>query len=249
MKALFHTFLYQPLFNALILLYLASGDLGIAIIGLTLVIRVLLFPLFYKMFRNQTLMQKIQPEIARLQELHKNDKELQVKAVMALYKEHNVNPFSSFLLIFIQLPILIALYRVFLYGFTDGALVDLYGFVTHPQIIGSTFLGLIDLKQKSIALVAIGAIAQYYQGILSLPRRTEGQDESMLRMSKTMIWVGPLLTILVLSSLPGAVALYWLTSSLFSIGQQWYINRKIYGERDGQHGGGDETTSGASRIS
>ncbi len=236
MVSLFDTILYYPLFNGLILLYnnAAFGDLGIAIILLTLAIRILLFPLFYYGFKNQTLMQQVQPEIARIQELHKHDKEKQATAMMEAYKKYNVNPFSSIILIFCQLPILIALYQVFLNGFGDEALVGLYGFVVNPGHLNTSLLGLIDLKEKSVILVMLASILQYYQGVLSLgKKRAETQNDPAQRMAKTMIWVGPVLTVLVLGSLPAAVGLYWLTSSAFSIGQQWYINKSIskdYGE-------------------
>lgn len=234
---MFHTYLYQPLFNGLIYLYntIAFGDLGVAIILLTLAIRILLFPLFYKGFKNQTLMQQIQPEITRLQELHKHDKEKLAAAMMEVYKRHNVNPFSSIVLVLLQLPILIALYQVFLNGFGNDALKDLYAFIANPGQLHSTFLGLIDLKEKSILLVILAAICQYEQGVLSLGgKAAAAKNEPHQQMARTMVWIGPVLTVLVLGSLPAAVGLYWLTSSIFSIGQQWYINKglakKDYGE-------------------
>ena len=247
---MFHTYLYQPLFNGLIYLYntVAFGDLGVAIILLTLVIRILLFPLFYKGFKNQTLMQKIQPEIALLQETHKHDKEKMATAMMEVYKRYNVNPFSSIILILLQLPILIALYQVFLNEFGDEALKDLYAFVASPGHLNATFLNLIDLKGKSILLVILAAICQYEQGVLSLGGKTAtSKNEPHQQMAKTMIWIGPVLTVLVLGSLPAAVGLYWLTSSIFSIGQQWYINKEI--NNHGQTEGNSKTDVGAHGIS
>lgn len=232
MRAFFHIILTQPLFNGLILLYeyVTFGDLGLAIIFLTIIIRVLLFPLFYKGFKNQALMQKLQPEITRLHEEHKHDKEKQTMALLELYKKHNLNPFASLILLILQIPILIALYRVFLSGFGPETLIGLYNFVPHPATIVKHFLGIIDLSQRNLVLVVLAAIAQYIQSVLTLPRGGGDQQNQAQQMAKTMVWLGPALTLLVLSSLPAAVGLYWLTSSLFSIGQQWYINKSIYGE-------------------
>jgi len=232
MSSLFNTFLYQPLFNGLIALYnLAFSDLGLAIILLTFVVRLILYPLFYKSFKTQTLMQKIQPEVQRIQHDHKHDKEKQAQALMELYKTHKVNPFSGFILIFIQLPILIALYRVFLNGFSPEALNSVYSFITAPTEINHFFLGLIDLKNPSILMVGLSAIAQYFQGRLALPKNQSKTDQNpAVRISRQMVFLGPALTVLVLYSLPSAVGLYWLATSVFSIGQQLIINKKIYGD-------------------
>ncbi len=166
--------------------------------------------------------------------------------MMEVYKRYNVNPFSSIFLILLQLPILIALYQVFLNGFGDQALTDLYAFVTNPGHLNATFLGLIDLTRKSIILVILAAICQYYQGVLSLGGRAiMSKNEPHQQMAKTMVWIGPVLTVVVLGSLPAAVGLYWLTSSIFSIGQQWYINKEIHGKTEG----GSQTNAGVDGVS
>ena len=136
---MFKTILLNPLFNTLIFLYntVAFNDLGIAIILLTLLIRLVLFPLFYKSTRNQLLMQRIQPEINKIQHTHKDNKEKQAQAMMELYKKHDVNPFSGFLVLLLQLPVLIAIYQVFLGGFSAQWLDSLYSFVVRPPKLQS----------------------------------------------------------------------------------------------------------------
>src|SRR3989344_5693043 len=115
---MFYTLLTQPLTNALVFFYntIALEDLGLSIIFLTLAIRVLLYPLFHKSARYQMIMQKIQPKLKEVQKAHKEDKVKQTEAMMALYKEHNVNPFSGILFLVIQIPILLALYRIVVTG-------------------------------------------------------------------------------------------------------------------------------------
>src|SRR3989338_3426985 len=137
MSGLFNTILYQPLFNALVFLYkyVAFEDLGVAIILLTLVIRLVLYPLFYKSFKNQTLMQRLQGQIRKIQHDHKDNKEKQAQALMALYREHKVNPFSGLIMIIIQLPVLITLYQLFLNGFTPESMSNLYSFLTPLDVI------------------------------------------------------------------------------------------------------------------
>lgn len=217
------------MFNALVFLYkyVAFEDLGVAIILLTIVIRAILYPLFYHSFKNQTLMQKIQPEIQRIQHDHKGDKEKQAQALMALYKQHKVNPFSSFLLILVQLPVLIVLYRLFLAGLSPESFTNLYSFISAPAAIHNISLGLLDLKSRSILIVVFAAILQYLQARLSLPKKSVAGDSPTAKMARNMTFIGPVLSMVILSNLPSAIGIYWLTSSAFSILQQLIVNKSI----------------------
>lgn len=230
---MFNILLTQPLFNALVFLYeyVTFQDLGLAIILLTIIIRIILFPLFYKSFRNQTLLQKLQPQIQKIQHDHKHDREKQAKAMLEMYRQHKVNPFSGFLLILAQLPILIALYKVFFAGLTQETLQNLYSFIPAPENLNNLFLGLINLSDQSIIVVAMAAVFQYLHGRLSLPKTKLGEElPQALKMTKQMVWMGPILTVVILFKMPAAVGLYWLTTSLFSLIQQVYINKRVYGE-------------------
>lgn len=219
MSELFNKILYQPLFNVLVFLYQYLGDLGVAIIVLTVLIRLVLFPLFYKGAKDQAIMQRLAPKIKKIQANHKNNREEQAKALMGLYHEHRVNPLSSFLLILIQLPILIALYQVFMKGLVG------------PDFLDISFLGLVDLSKRSAVIVGLAAIAQYFQGKLSIIKSEKPLKDltSVERMGRQMIYLGPILTIIFLYffNLPSAVGLYWLTTSLFSVIQQIIINKRL----------------------
>src|SRR3989338_7917009 len=118
--AIFNELLHRPLVNLLAFLYEhpAFRDFGVAIIMLTVIIRLVLFPLFHKTAQHQRINQKLQPHIKKIQETHKDNREAQTKAMMALYSEHNINPLTPILLLIVQLPILIALYQVFRDGFS-----------------------------------------------------------------------------------------------------------------------------------
>lgn len=219
MLSLYHTFFYNPILEALIFVYqnITFQDLGLAIIVLTLLFRLILFPLFYKRDKDQTLFQKIQPQIKKIQKELKDNKEEQVKALMELYKEHKVNPFGSMLLVLIQLPILIAIYQVIL------------------KEIGNfdnfTLLGFINLREKSVVLAAIAAILQYYQVKISLPKKNERQEKEKQAFdtASLMIILGPVLTFGILTNFPSALGVYWLASTVFSIIQQFFINKIVYG--------------------
>jgi YidC/Oxa1 family membrane protein insertase len=227
---MFHTYIFVPLLNALVFLYqnASAESLGVAIILLTLLIRFILFPLFYKSTKSQIVMQKLQPLILKIQHDHKDDKEKQAKALMDLYRNNNVNPFMSILMVFIQIPILFGLYRLFAIDFSNLPINELYGFVSAPEHINSMFLGLIDLKNRSMLMVGLAAVAQYFQGTSTLPKTEKGKELSTAeRMTKQMVYMGPLFTLLVLWQLPSALGLYWIVTSVFSIVQQIYINKKV----------------------
>ena len=230
MSWLYHTFFHDPLLNGLVFLYqtVALEDLGLAIILLTILIRIILFPVFQKSVRYQMAMQEIQPKLKKIQETHKKNLEQQSAAMMALYKEHRLNPFSGFLLLLVQLPILIALYRIFLNISKPGALAGLYGFISVPAELHTSLLGLINLEESNMVIVVLAAIAQYLQGRFSIIRRAPNEEAGAAeKMTRRMNLIIPLLTLLIFSGLPAAVSLYWLTSSLFSIGQQVLVNRQI----------------------
>src|SRR3989344_3793159 len=114
---LYNSVLYEPLFNGLMFLYQRLGeDMGLAIILLTIVIRLILFYPSLSQLRAQRSLQETQPKLKELKEKYKNDQAAYSKAVLAFYKEHKVNPLASCLPLLIQLHILIALYQVFIAG-------------------------------------------------------------------------------------------------------------------------------------
>jgi len=236
MKALFTEFLYRPLFNALAWLYqnVAFQDLGVAIILLTLAVRIILFPLFHKTVKHQRITQDLQPQIKAIQTKHKEDKETQAKEIMELYGKHNINPLTPILVMLIQLPIIFAVYRIFINGFSNGALDLLYPSIHLPEVPGQNFLGLVnDLTIPSMTIAVFAAVAQYFQGKLSFAKRKKGSkgqklpESSVETIGKRMIFFMPIFTLLILSSLPAAIGLYWLTTTVFSIFQQVIVNQSL----------------------
>jgi len=235
MGELFNTLLYVPLLNALVLLYkhIAFEDLGVAVILLTVLVRLVFWPLFYKAMLSQAVMQKIQPEIKRIQKTHKDDKAKQAELLMGVYKAHNINPFSGLLLIGIQLPIIFALYRVFLKGFSEESLLQLYSFVPYIPEVNQQFLGVLNLSEPSIALALVAAVAQFFQSKLSLaktqntPNAEEAAQNPMASIGKQMVYIGPVITLVVLWNLPAVIGVYWVTTTLFGIVQQLHVNKGI----------------------
>ena len=226
----FNIVLYQPLFNALILiyLYLPGHDFGIAVIILTILIKLVLYPLGVQAIHSQKSMAQLQPKLKEIQEKFKDNKEQQSRAMMEFYKKEKINPFSGCLPLLVQLPILIGLYRVFWNGFGEAQLKFLYSFVSNPGQINTTFLGMMDLAHASIILAILTGIAQFFQSKMMMTKQNKSAaraDMSQM-MQKQMLYFFPAFTVFILWKLPAAVALYWLTTTLFTIVQQYIILKK-----------------------
>ena len=227
---IYNEVIYRPLLNTLVFLYqtVAAHDLGMAIIFLTILVRLLLFPLFQKSMAHSTKLQAIQPKLKKIQAEHKGNKEKEVEATMALFREHGTNPFAAFGLTLLQLPVLIALYQLFSTGLSEGYTTGLYAFITPPGEIPRTLFGLINLNEANTILVGLTAILQYIQGRMALPRQAPGTTLSNeQKTSRIMLFAAPVIVGIILVRFPAALALYWGVSTLWSVGQQAYINRML----------------------
>lgn len=221
---------YQPLFNLLVWFYnvIPNHDLGLAIVALTVAIRLALYPLAQRAIVSQRAMQTLQPKIDKLREQYKDDKEKQSKELMALYKTEKINPISSCLPVLLQLPFLFALFAVFQSGLNNGGFELLYPFVKNPGTLNTVAFGFFDLVQKSIPLAVITGVLQYFQTKM-LMTKNKGQASStnaMTRaMNQQMLYMMPIFTIIIGASLPAGITMYWLITTLFSIGQQYLLLR------------------------
>lgn len=193
--SLFNILIKQPLAEVLLFIYNLVPDYGVSIILLTFLIRVVLFPLNQKALRSQQEMTKLQPQLKKIQNKYQQDKAKQAEALMGFYKEHKVNPFAGIWPMLIQFPILIALFIIF------------------KETSGS-FLGLIELSEKSLILALLAGGVQYWQ------------VKSMSQKIGFMQYFMPLLTVIFGYSFPAALPLYWIANTLFMIVQQKYIHAK-----------------------
>ncbi|MBU3918889.1 YidC/Oxa1 family membrane protein insertase [Patescibacteria group bacterium] len=227
----FHITLWQPLFNLLILFYIYIPNLGVAIILLTVLIRVILYPLQAKAAKSQLALQAIQPKLKEVQKQHKDNKEEQAKAMMALYKTEGINPFSGFLVMLIQFPILIVLYRLFWQGIQEENYQYLYSFVQRPETINAIFLGM-NLNEPSTVLAILVGIAFFAQAKLSTPKKPAKSDKKGAgamfgdMFQKQMLYVFPIFIVFILLRLPSALGLYLLISGIFTAGQQYLAKKK-----------------------
>lgn len=234
----FRITLFIPLYNLLIWItnVIPGADLGLAIIILTVLVKIVIFPLYSTSVRTQIKMKAIEPEIKAIKEKNKDNLPEQSRLTMELYHKEKINPFSSFIVLLIQIPVIISLFYVFQESFSIQK--DLiYSFVSIPAHINTNFLGLINLTVgHNIALALLTGITQYVQVHLSLPKRdkTKKPDSKMSfgedlakSMDLQMRYVMPVLTAVIAFTLPAAISLYWVTSNIFSSIYEVVVIKKI----------------------
>lgn len=239
----FKIVLYNPLYNLLIFLaWLVPGhSIGWAIIILTIIMRLLLWSNSMKTARAQVKMQAIQPEINRLRKEIKDQQE-QGRALMALYKKEGVSPFGACLPLLIQMPIIIVLYQVFRAGINQSNFSLLYDFVPHPDKINPFFLGFDLAKPDLWVLPILAGITQFMLSYLMQPKVAAGTKtkfenikngdfDPMQMANKQMVYFFPLITVFFARSLPSALSIYWIVTTLFGIIQQLYVNKHIRKEK------------------
>lgn len=238
---MFDTIFYQPILNLLVLLYdvVPGNDLGVAIIILTIIIKLLLLPLSKKSLTSQKALQELQPKMNEIKKKYSENKEKMSREMMRLYKENKVNPFSSCLPLIIQLPFLYAVFKVFREGFENGALDLVYPFIARPESINYVSFGFIDLSVRNIPIALLAGIAQFWQTKMMMTQKPEiktsgSKDEDMMAiMNKQMMYMMPLLTVFIGLSFPGGLALYWLVTTILTGLQQLYIFNKNKKEESG----------------
>jgi len=230
LQNLWNAVLYKPLINilALIVSVVPGGDIGIAIVVLTLLVKIALYPLSQKSIESQAKMSVLSPELSKIKGSGAS-KEEQAKQTFELYKKHGTNPFSGCLLLLIQIPIIFALYYVFFKGLNFDSTL-LYSFVQAPEKMNLLFLGLIDLGEKSILLAVLAGLSQYLQAHY-MPKPAPGEhgtfaDSFGKSMHMQMKYVFPFVVAFIAYGAKGAIALYWITSNIFAVGQQIYAKRK-----------------------
>lgn len=209
-------------------------DVGIAVIVLTILVKTALFPLSMKAARTQRVMKELEAPMKEIKEKYKDNREEQGRKLLELYREKKINPFSSFLVLFIQLPVIFGLYFLFLKGGLPEVNMDLlYSFVPKPQDISMYFLGLVDMAGKNVPLAILAGVTQHFQARYALPpveprKETATFQEDFARsLQVQMKYVLPIIIIFVAYVASAAVALYWITSNIFAIGQELYVKKQM----------------------
>lgn len=238
LQSLFQTVLLHPIFELLKFLSIQTGNFGVAIILMTIIIRTLLVPFTLPTLRSQQKMRKLKPEIDALKKKHKGDtKQLQL-AQMELFKQHNINPLAGCIPYIAQFVVLIALYNV------------LRGFVTQAIQMGvsvNTSFLFFDLSVPDHRLVIpiLSALTQLVLSLMILPgtekhdlvpdnakskkmkeenKKETDSQEMAESMQKQMVFMMPIMTGIISYQFPAGLGVYWITTTIYSIAQQWMIS-------------------------
>ena len=236
---MFHQLFYKPMYNILVFILdiLPTHDVALAVIVLTVFIKIVLLPLSHKMFKTQIIQRKIQPLINKIQEEYKDNRQMLGVKMLEIYKEYKLNPFSSILLMIIQIPIVFALYFVFANGGLPNInMADLYSFTPNVDTINHILYG-VDFTKANIMVGLLAALFQYIQIRLSLQNMTpvdknkpnkDLKPEEMMQkqMGFMMKYFIPILIFVASLKVSAAVALYWIVSSVFMIAQELYFRNK-----------------------
>jgi YidC/Oxa1 family membrane protein insertase len=233
---IFSATVYAPLYNGLVFLIsiVPGGSVGVAVITLTILIKVILFPLARQATRTQFILKKIAPLLEEIKNKYKDNQQEQVKNMLAIYKANNVHPLSGILVVIIQLPVIFGLYWVFYKGGLPAINEQLlYSSSYIPQMVQMDFLG-IHLSEKSILLAALVGISQYVIGRVTFdapaPNTKPGEslkDDIMRSLHLQMKYILPVLLAVFAYILSAVVALYWVTGNIFNIVQDILIKRRL----------------------
>lgn len=194
----FELFIVQPIFNLLLGIYSFVGDFGIAVIIFTLLVRFAMWPLVVKQMHQTKAMRKIQPELVRIKKQAKGNKQVEGLQMMELYKKHGIKPFRTILMLLIQLPIFIALFRVIqiftshrdqIEGFTYGFMQNIEGIkqlVANPEIFNHYFLGFVDITSTAVTenginifLILLAVLAAFTQYLISKQTNPSGKTKRL----------------------------------------------------------------------
>ena len=215
----------KPIFALLLWLFNFFGNFGVAIIGLTVIMRALLFPIAQKQFASMAQMRAVQPKMKAIQERYKDDKQKQQQEVMALYKKEGVNPLSGCLPIFLQIPIFFALYKVLMLAIEMRHqpfvlwIKDLSA--TDPLHILNLF-GLLPFDPPSFLGIGILAVLLGFTMWLQFKLNPAQMDPMQQQMFMIMPWV----MMFIMAPFAAGLLLYWITSNVLTIGQQWFLYSK-----------------------
>ena len=236
---IWHTVFFDPIYNGLIFFIdvIPGGDVGLAIIAIVIVVKTILLPLSIKAAKTQKIMREIEPKLRELKEKFKDNREEQARAMMAIYKEAGMNPFASIFLLFLQIPILIALY----YSVYSGGGVALpavntellYSFIAAPGAVSMNFLGHFDIAAKSMVLAFLAGLTQFFQIKLAMPvlpprdpnAAPDFKEDFMRNMQLQMRYVMPVIIVFVAYFISAAIALYFVVSNIVAILQEFYVRK------------------------
>jgi YidC/Oxa1 family membrane protein insertase len=242
MTEIWNFLLVHPLISLLVLVYGAARDFGIAIVVVTIGIRLLLYPLFVAQIRSQRAMQELGPAMNEIRERYGKDRQKLTEEQMKLYKERGYNPASGCLPLIVQMPILFAMYAAFIQAPSltgellrppDGTGAILWPFVPNPVPAGETLdlaahwlpwvTGGLGHPDPLFILPILAGATQLISSVMAMPFGQKPSTDPQARMMQSMSYYFPLITVVIAWSLPAGLSLYWVATTVFQIVQQYVV--------------------------
>lgn len=209
----------KPLGHLLFYIYQFVGNYGLAIIILTILIRLILYPLTANQLKHSKRLQDVQPKIQELQKKHANDKETLNQKIMELYKEEKVNPAGGCLPMLIQMPIILGLFAL---------LKNPVDYISNPsmlQAIHESFLWIPDLSHPDKWILPILAGVTTYFSFSMTSNMGQSSEKMKNPTMKMMQYIFPVMIVWWGHGFPAGLTLYWFISTLAQLGQQYIINK------------------------
>lgn len=235
---IWHSFFFDPVYNTLVFFIdtLPGGDVGLAIVLTIIVIKLVILPLSIKVTKMQAIMRELEPKMKALKE-RITDRQEQARAMMDLYAEAKINPFANIFLLFIQFPVVIALYLAVVNG--GGMALPaintelLYSFIPNPGTVSMLMFGVFDIAMKSLPLALLAGLTQFIHVHLSMPApaaKADGEkpnfkEEFARSMNVQMRYVMPVIIVFVAYTFSAAIALYFTVSNCMAIATEMVVKK------------------------
>ncbi len=236
---LWNFLLVHPLVSLLVAAFDVVHDFGLAVVAVTIAIRLLLYPLFVIQIKNQRAMQELAPAIAELKTKYGSDKARMSQEQMKLYKERSYNPAMGCLPLLLQMPLLLAMYSAFQFFVRtpspDGVELGnaIWPFLHNPIGAGEhldltvrwlPWLESLGHKDAFYILPVLAGVTQLISSVMFQPAIRPKNVDPQQKMMQTMQYYFPLITVFIASGLPSGLALYWVTTTVFGIVQQYFVS-------------------------
>ncbi len=219
-------FLTKPIFYVLNWLYALLGNYGLAILALTLIVKLLFFPLANKSYRSMSQMKKLQPEMVKLRERYGDDKQKMQQELMALYKREKVNPVAGCLPIIVQIPVFFALYKV-LFVSIEMRHAPFFGWIKDLSAPDPTSLfnlfGLLPFDPPSFLMIGVWPLIMGVTMWLQFRLNPQPADPIQAKVMSFL----PLIFVFLFATFPAGLVIYWTWNNILSIAQQWVIMKRM----------------------
>jgi YidC/Oxa1 family membrane protein insertase len=219
-------FFMRPIFDLLIFLFHATGNFGVAIICLTLIVRGIMFPIAQKQFQSMAAMRKLQPKMKAIQERYKDDKPRQQQEIMKLYQTEKINPAAGCLPIVLQIPVFYALYKVLLVSVEmrhQPFVLWIKDLSAADPLTPVNLFGLLHFTPPAFLAIGILPILVGATQWMSMKLNPQPMDPAQAQVFAIMPWF----LVFIMAPFAAGLQLYWITNNLLTIAQQWWLYRKF----------------------